>query len=96
MKATEAIKKLRPFPGIDAEPKLHQESRYVESVPYKKGNRKGKIQACVFKRIYYVAIESFYEDGNRDSWVIVRTGDRSSPEAAMKEWNRLVKRVRKG
>ena len=94
MRAREAINKLLPFPGIDATPQIHQESRFVENVPSKKS--KNRVVACVFRRVYYVAIESFYESGNRDSWIIIRTGDRSTPEAAMKEWNRLVRRVRKG
>lgn len=94
MKATEAIKKLLPFPGIDGTPNLHQESRFVENVPSK--TNKNFVSACVFKRVYYVAIESFYDSGSWDSWVIIRTGDRSTPKAAMMEWNRLVKRVREG
>lgn len=95
MRAVDAMKNLKRFPGIDGIPQMHQEARYRESVPYKRGNRRGKIQACVFKRVYYVSIESFYETGNTESWVIVRTGDRSTPESAMKEWNRLVEKVRK-
>jgi len=94
MRAREAINKLLPFPGIDGEPKMHQESRYVESIKDKR--KKNRVTACIFERVYYVAIESFYESGRFDSWVIVRTGNRSTPEAAMNEWNRLIKRVRKG
>lgn len=92
MKASEAIKRLLPFPGIDSVPQIHQESRFVENVR----GKKDKLKACVFKKVYFVSIESYYEYGNRESWVVVKTGDKSSPEAAMKDWNRLVRRVKKG
>lgn len=92
MKANEAIKKLKPFPGIDGTPQIHQESRFVENVR----GKGDKVRACVFRKVYFVSIESYYESGNRESWVVVKTGDKSSPEAAMKDWNRLVERVQKG
>lgn len=65
-----AIKKL---PGISCEPKLSQQSEYVDTVQHK---HTGTTKAIVFRQMYRVAVESYwrFDLKGHGSWIRLETG----------------------